>query len=83
MKEFLYINNVSFSYPDAIEPLFEDITLQCQPGWTGLVGPNGRVTVGQQLHLLRVDPLPHCLCAGPDRPGSDRRRSGESALPAA
>ncbi len=50
MKEFLYINNMSFAYPDAIDPLFEDVSLQCQPGWCGIVGPNG----GGKSTLLKL-----------------------------
>jgi ATPase subunit of ABC transporter with duplicated ATPase domains len=50
MKEFLSINDVSFSYADAVEPLFEDISIQCSPGWTGIVGPNG----GGKSTLLKL-----------------------------
>lgn len=58
MREFLYINNLSFIYPDAVAPLFDNISLQFQPGWTGIVGANGggKTTL---LHLINGDLLPN------------------------
>lgn len=50
MHSFLYINNLTFSYPNAAEPLFEDVSLQFESGWTGLVGANG----GGKSTLLKL-----------------------------
>jgi macrolide transport system ATP-binding/permease protein len=50
MADFLYLNNVTFTYPEASESLFMDVSFQCQPGWTGIVGPNG----GGKTTLLKL-----------------------------
>jgi ATPase subunit of ABC transporter with duplicated ATPase domains len=41
MPDFIYINNLSFTYDNTIEPLFESVSFQLQKGWTGVVGANG------------------------------------------
>jgi ATPase subunit of ABC transporter with duplicated ATPase domains len=41
MSDFIYINNLSFTYENTIEPLFDAISFQLQEGWTGVVGANG------------------------------------------
>ncbi len=41
MSDFVYINNLSFTYKNTIEPLFDAISFQLQKGWTGVVGANG------------------------------------------
>ncbi|MBN1480166.1 ABC transporter ATP-binding protein [candidate division KSB1 bacterium] len=57
MKEFLDIRNLTFAYPDAVAPLLDNVSLHCQPGWTGIVGPNGggKTTL---LKLISADLLP-------------------------
>ena len=50
MKNFVIINNLSFAYPNAAEPLFDQVSVQCQSGWTGIVGPNG----GGKTTLLKL-----------------------------
>lgn len=37
----LSFHQVSFTYPDAYEPVFEDVTFTAGPGWTGVLGANG------------------------------------------
>lgn len=37
----LILNQVSFKYPEGIDPLFTSINLAFYPGWTGIVGSNG------------------------------------------
>ena len=49
MKEFLIIDNIGFAYPNS-ESLFENVSFQCQAGWTGMVGPNG----GGKSTLLKL-----------------------------
>jgi ATPase subunit of ABC transporter with duplicated ATPase domains len=41
MSDFLYIKNLSFTYDNAVESLFNSISFQLQKGWTGVVGANG------------------------------------------
>lgn len=41
MSDFLYINNLTFTYENTVEPLFDAISFQLQKGWTGVVGANG------------------------------------------
>jgi macrolide transport system ATP-binding/permease protein len=41
MQNFLYIDKLSFSYENSVEPLFDSLSFQLQQGWTGIVGPNG------------------------------------------
>jgi ATPase subunit of ABC transporter with duplicated ATPase domains len=50
MQNFVIINNLSFTYPNAAEPLFDHVSVQCQSGWTGIVGPNG----GGKTTLLKL-----------------------------
>ncbi len=35
------LSNVSFTYPTAPSPIFMNISLCIQPGWTGIIGANG------------------------------------------
>jgi macrolide transport system ATP-binding/permease protein len=37
----LEFSNVTFHYPSASSPVFEDLALQFGTGWTGVIGPNG------------------------------------------
>ena len=37
----LSFHQVSFTYPDAYDPVFEDVTFTAGPGWTGVLGANG------------------------------------------
>jgi len=41
VKEFLHIDNLTFTYKNAVEPLFDLVSLQLQQGWTAVVGANG------------------------------------------
>ncbi|RPH90151.1 MAG: ABC transporter ATP-binding protein [Calditrichaeota bacterium] len=41
MNNFLSIQNLTFAYPLTTEPLFESVSFQLGPGWTGIVGANG------------------------------------------
>lgn len=41
MAFHLHFEQVSFSFPSASRPLFENLTLDFSPGWTGIVGANG------------------------------------------
>jgi len=41
MQNFIYIDKLSFSYGNSVEPLFNSLNFQLQQGWTGIVGPNG------------------------------------------
>ena len=41
MQKFIYIDKLSFTYANCIEPLFHSLSFQLQQGWTGIVGPNG------------------------------------------
>jgi ATPase subunit of ABC transporter with duplicated ATPase domains len=41
MSEFLYIDRLTFTYENAIQPLFQFVSFQLQSGWTGVVGANG------------------------------------------
>jgi len=38
---FVYIHNLTFTYEQCTEPLFDSVSFQLQRGWTGIVGPNG------------------------------------------
>ena len=39
---FLELDRVSFAHSGAV-PLFEDLSLRLEPGWTGVVGANGSI----------------------------------------
>jgi len=41
MKDFIYIDQLCFTYPKGTEPLFENISFHLNQGWTAVVGPNG------------------------------------------
>ena len=58
MQDFLHIDNLSFTYENSVEPVFESVSLQLQSGWTGIVGANGsgKTTLLKLLSgLLPVD----------------------------
>ena len=38
---FINLHNVTFTYENAIDKLFDSLSLQFESGWTGIVGPNG------------------------------------------
>jgi ATPase subunit of ABC transporter with duplicated ATPase domains len=39
--KFLYVHNLTFTYEQCTEPLFDSVSFQLQRGWTGIVGANG------------------------------------------
>ena len=41
MQHPISLQHLSFAYENTPEPLFNDISLQLSPGWTGIVGANG------------------------------------------
>ena len=41
MTNFLHMENLTFTYENCIEPLFDDISFQIDEGWTAIVGVNG------------------------------------------
>ncbi len=41
MKRFLRFQHVTFMYPTAGHPLFQDISLHVASGWSGVIGANG------------------------------------------
>ena len=41
MHDFLYINNLSFTYDNSVEFLFDKLSFQLEKGWTGVVGASG------------------------------------------
>jgi len=41
MKDFIYIDHLSFTYPNCTAPLFDNISFQLNRGWTAFIGPNG------------------------------------------
>jgi ATPase subunit of ABC transporter with duplicated ATPase domains len=41
MPEFIYISDLTFTYENTVEPLFDSVTFHLQTGWTGIVGANG------------------------------------------
>ena len=49
-KDALRLSGVAFAYQNSLEPLFENLDLHLDPGWTGVVGANG---VGKST-LLRL-----------------------------
>ncbi|MCK4819744.1 ABC-F family ATP-binding cassette domain-containing protein [bacterium] len=41
MPDFIYINNLSFTYDNSVEFLFDKLSFQLEKGWTGVVGASG------------------------------------------
>ena len=41
MPEFIYINNLNYTFENSADPLFDSVTFHLQTGWTGVVGANG------------------------------------------
>ncbi len=41
MQDFIYIDKLTFSFEESVEPLFDSISFQLQKGWTGVTGANG------------------------------------------
>jgi ATPase subunit of ABC transporter with duplicated ATPase domains len=41
MPDFIYIKNLSFTYDNTVDSLFNSVSFQLQRGWTGVVGANG------------------------------------------
>ncbi|MDF7641019.1 ATP-binding cassette domain-containing protein [Bifidobacterium sp. ESL0784] len=39
--QVLTLSHITFSYPESIEPIIEDVSLTLSPGWTVLLGDNG------------------------------------------
>ena len=71
MAQFMYINDLSYSYPANPEPLFDSVTFQLQQGWTGVVGANGsgKTTLLQLIcgelqpdkgHITKSGPAYYC-----------------------
>ncbi len=40
-SSFLSFDNISFSYPSSLSPVFADFSVRFPAGWTGVTGPNG------------------------------------------
>lgn len=56
--KFLYIHDLTFTYENCTEPLFDSVSFQLQRGWTGIVGANGsgKTTLLQLLSgVLELD----------------------------
>ncbi|MBN2357550.1 ATP-binding cassette domain-containing protein, partial [candidate division KSB1 bacterium] len=41
MQAFISVDRLTFTYQQAVEPLFDSLSFQLQTGWTGVVGANG------------------------------------------
>ncbi|HEX2982873.1 MAG TPA: ATP-binding cassette domain-containing protein, partial [Ignavibacteriales bacterium] len=41
MQDFINISNLTFTYENSAEPLFDSVSFQLHQGWTGFVGANG------------------------------------------
>ena len=41
MSEYIFIRDLSFSYPESSVPIFEDLSLSFYEGWTVITGANG------------------------------------------
>ena len=41
MKNFIYIDHITFAFENSPDPLFEDLTFQLDKSWTCIVGANG------------------------------------------
>lgn len=41
MQDFINISNLTFTYENSAEPLFDSVSFQLHNGWTGFVGANG------------------------------------------
>ena len=41
MSCFLALSHINFEYDSAAHPLFQELTIQFSPGWTGIIGANG------------------------------------------
>ncbi len=41
MSCFLALSHINFEYDSAAQPLFQELTIQFSPGWTGIIGANG------------------------------------------
>lgn len=41
MHKNITITNFSFTYQNSIEPIFDNLSIQLETGWTGVVGANG------------------------------------------
>jgi ATPase subunit of ABC transporter with duplicated ATPase domains len=66
MFDFLYIKNLSFTYENTVDSLFDSISFQLQKGWTGVVGANGsgkstllKLLTGQLMPDSKALNLPH------------------------
>lgn len=68
-QNMLYLNGLTFQYPEAIKPLFQNIQLTFSQGWTGVAGANG---AGKST-LLR-------LICGQLKPSAGRISGPESCL---
>jgi ABC-type multidrug transport system ATPase subunit len=41
MQDFINISNLTFTYKNSAEPLFDAVSFRLHSGWTGLAGANG------------------------------------------
>ena len=41
MSEYIFIKDLSFSYPESSVPIFENLNLSFYEGWTVISGANG------------------------------------------
>jgi len=57
MQQFISLDNISFSYENSTEYLFNSISIKFHTGWTGIVGANGsgKTTL---LRLINGDFIP-------------------------
>lgn len=83
-KTFLLLDQISFTYPSGNIPLFESLSLQFNPGWTGIAGANGsgkttllRLATGQLVPQSGWIKRPHlsgyCQQRTDDEPAQLRR----------
>ena len=48
----LNLSHITYTYPGALEPIFEDVTVTFAPGWTAVLGDNG-IGKSTLMHIAR------------------------------
>lgn len=48
----LNLSHITYTYPGAPEPIFEDVTVTFAPGWTAVLGDNG-IGKSTLMHIAR------------------------------